>query len=118
MKSIHSGRLIQRYSLSFLLFARVGNSSCGRSSLSDPTLSFLCIGLTKSDLSFQGEIPVDENSCPIGVRVPVQQYQRSGARANPGFLLYLVGVQLGDRQALHGSPVDSPTEKAESKLPL
>ena len=39
VKSIQSGRLIQRYSLSFLLFASGGKSSCGKSSLSDPTLS-------------------------------------------------------------------------------
>src|SRR5262249_23758533 len=38
VKSIQSGRLIQRYSLSFLLFASGGKSSCGRSSRSDPTL--------------------------------------------------------------------------------
>src|SRR5215471_19996357 len=48
VKSIHSGRLIMMYSLSFLRLASGGTSSGGRSSLSELTLSSSVLACKKA----------------------------------------------------------------------
>src|SRR5918992_5501024 len=69
----------------------------------------IAVGLAKRDLSLQGEIPVDENSRAVGMRVLIDEHQGARAGTKPGLLLDLVGIELGDRKPLHRGPIDSST---------
>src|SRR6185503_3942167 len=74
---------------------------------------FIGIGLAKSDLTFEREKPIYENSCRAGMGLAIDEHQGAGTGADAGLLNDRIGIELRDRQSLQCGAIDAAAKETQ-----